>query len=228
MKSLVTYTVGDVKRHILAGIITAGPLIITWLVLTFVLGVLANVGMPVVRLLASPFPNSILTEPWVQYPLAVLLTIAVFYLIGRITSRVIGQQMFALFEDSLERLPLVNKVYTSVRQLVATLTSKNQSGQRVVLIDFPIAGQKSIGFLTHVLSDAATGQPIAAVLVPQAINPSSAYLQFLPLELVTETNLTMEQAMSMLLTGGAVCPDSIRYTGLPSASPVIGAGRESD
>ena len=84
--------------------------------------------------------------------------------------------------------------------------------QRVVLIDFPIAGQKSIGFLTHTVSDSATGSPLAAVLVPQAINPSSAYLQFVPMHMVTETDLTMEQAMSMLLTGGAVCPDTIRYS----------------
>jgi uncharacterized membrane protein len=53
--------------------------------------------------------------------------------------------------------------------------------------------------------------PIAAVLVPQAINPSSANLQFVPLDAITETDLTMEQAMSMLLTGGAVCPEVIHY-----------------
>jgi uncharacterized membrane protein len=127
--------------------------------------------------------------------------------------------VFALFETSLERLPLVSKVYASVRQLLETLTSKNQTGHRVVLIDFPISGQKSIGFLTHTMADATTGAPLGAVLVPQAINPSSAYLQFVPMEMITETDLTMEQAMSMLLTGGAVCPDVIRYSA-PIPSPI--------
>jgi len=82
----------------------------------------------------------------------------------------------------------------------------------VVLIDFPIAGQKSIGLLTHSIADSATGAPRAVVLVPQAINPSSAYLQFVPMHMITETDLTMEQAMSMLLTGDAACPDTLRYS----------------
>lgn len=202
----------DVKNHIVAGIITAGPLFVTWLVFTFILGVLANAGLPLVHILAAPFPGTLLSSPWFQYVLAVLLTVAVFYLVGRFTSRVVGREMYSLFEASLERLPVVNKVYTSVRQAIETLTSKKDNGQRVVFVDFPLRGQKSIGFLTHVIADAATGSPVAAVLVPQAINPSSAFLQFVPMDMITETDLTMEQAMSMLLTGGAVCPGVIRYS----------------
>lgn len=213
LNDLFLHTARDLKRHILAGIITAGPLFITWLVFTFILGVLANAGLPLVRLMAAPFPGSLLSAPWLQYMLAVLLTVAVFYVVGRATSRVVGQQMFALFEASLDRLPVVNKIYTSVRQAIETITTKKDNGgQRVVLIDFPIRGQKSIGFLTHIIADATTGNPVAVVLVPQAINPSSANLQFLPLDHVTATDLTMEQAMSMILTGGAVCPDVIRYS----------------
>jgi uncharacterized membrane protein len=48
--------------------------------------------------------------------------------------------------------------------------------------------------------------------MPNAINPTSAFLQILPMERVTDTDLTMEQAMSMLMTGGAVGPDTIRYS----------------
>lgn len=218
MNPHLSRVVHSLQRNILSGVITAGPFFITWLVFTFILGVLANAGLPLIKVLALPFPaESWMNQPWFQYVLAVVLTIVLFYIIGRATSQVVGRQMFALFETSLERLPVVNKVYGSVRQLLETLTNKSQAGQRVVLIDFPIAGQKSIGFLTHMISDSTTGAPLAAVLVPQAINPSSAYLQFVPMHMVTETDLTMEQAMSMLLTGGAVCPDTIRYSS-PEAS----------
>ena len=72
--------------------------------------------------------------------------------------------------------------------------------------------------MTHVIADATSGASIGAVLVPQAINPSSAFLQFVPMAAITETDLTMEQAMSMLLTGGAVCPEIMRYSApMPSA-----------
>ena len=203
----------SLQRNILSGVITAGPFFITWLVFTFILGVLANAGMPLIKVLALPFPaESWINQLWFQYVLAVILTIVLFYVIGRAMSQVVGRQLFALFETSLERLPVVNKVYGSVRQLLETLTSKSQSGQRVVLVEFPMAGQKSVGFLTHTITDSSTGATLATVLIPQAINPSSAFLQLVPLERITETDLTMEQAMSMLLTGGAVCPDTIRYS----------------
>jgi uncharacterized membrane protein len=215
---VVSRTLRDLQRHIVAGLITAGPLFVTWLVFTFIVGVLANVGLPLVKLFAAGFPDTWISQPWIQYVLAVTVTVALFYIVGRLTSHLVGRQLFAFFEASLERLPLVNKIYTSVRQLLDTLMNKNQTGQRVVLIDFPMVGQKSIGFLTHVIADATTGRPVGAVLVPQAINPSSAFLQFVPLEMITETDLTMEQAMSMLLTGGAVCPEVIRYSA-PSACP---------
>ena len=212
MEPVLHKTANDLKHHVLAGIITAGPLFITWLVFSFVLGVLAKVGLPFVHLLAAAFPDSIFAANWLQFILAVLVTVVLFYLIGRLTAQVVGREMFELFETALERLPVVNKIYTSVRQAIDTLMNKKNSGQRVVLIDFPSPGQKSIGFLTHVLADATTGLPIAAVLVPQAINPSSSYLQFVPMSAITETDLTMEQAMSMLLTGGAVCPEVIHYS----------------
>ena len=155
-----------------------------------------------------------------QSALAVLLTLVVLYIVGRVTSLVIGRQAFNLFEAVLERLPFVAKVYTSVRQLLDTMMAKKETSQRVVLVDFPIEGQKSIGFLTRTLTDSNTGELLAAVLLPNAINPTSAFLQVLPLTRVIDTNLTMEQAMSMLMTGGAVGPESIQFSraGIPAQS----------
>ena len=127
------------------------------------------------------------------------------------TSLVVGRQALVLFESMLERLPFVAKVYTSVRQLLDIMMVKKDTNQRVVLVDFPIAGQKSIGFLTRSYMDTSSGEELAAVLLPNAINPTSAFLQLLPMSRVTMTDLTMEQAMSMLMTGGAVAPETIRY-----------------
>lgn len=204
------------QRYVLAGLITIGPLFVTWLVFSWLFGSLAHAGLPVVRALDSAFPRNWFTTPWAQSVLAVVLTLVLLYVVGRLTSMVIGRQVFSLFEAILERLPVVAKVYTSVRQLLDTMMAKKDSSQRVVLIDYPIEGQKSIGFLTRTLIDAVTGQELAAVLLPNAINPTSAALQLLPLDRVTETDLTMEQAMSMLMTGGAVSPERIRFSQTPA------------
>jgi len=216
MKPQIAYTLRNVQRNILAGIITIGPLFVTYLIFSFVLESLAKAGLPLVRLFEAVFPSDWFQSPWVQSVFAILLTLLVLYVVGRVTSLVVGRQAFSLFESLLERLPFVAKVYTSVRQLVDTMMAKKETSQRVVLIDFPILGQKSIGFLTRTLSDAESGQPLAAVLVPNAINPTSAFLQILPLNRVIETNLTMEQAMSMVMTGGAVGPETIHYSGEPA------------
>jgi uncharacterized membrane protein len=200
------------QRYMLAGLITIGPLFVTWLVFSFVFTSMANAGLPIVRLLDNVFSGDWIEQPWLQSLLAVLLTLVVLYAAGRVTSLVVGRQAFNLFEAVLERLPIVAKVYTSVRQLLDTMMVKKESSQRVVLIDFPIEGQKSVGFLTRTLTDSETGRELAAVLLPNAINPTSAFLQVLPIERVTETDLTMEQAMSMLMTGGAVSPESIRFS----------------
>ncbi len=212
VKKPIHRTLRSLQRNILAGIVTIGPLFVTYLIFSFVLQSLAKAGLPVVRLLAALFPRGWFGDPWLQPALAVLLTLAVLYVVGRVTSLVVGRQLFGLFESALERLPFVAKIYTSVRQLLDSMMAKKESSQRVVLIDFPIAGQKSIGFLTRTLADEVTGRPLAAVLVPNAINPTSAFLQILPAERLVETDLTMEQAMSMILTGGAVGPETMRYS----------------
>jgi uncharacterized membrane protein len=215
---VVTRTLRSLQRNILAGIITIGPLFVTYLIFSFLLGSLAKAGLPVVQLFAAIFPAEWLSQPWLQSLLAVVLTLVVLYVVGRVTSLVIGRQAFALFEAALERLPVVAKIYTSVRQLLDSMMVKKESSQRVVLVDFPIGGQKSIGFLTRTLTDETTGELLAAVLLPNAINPTSAFLQILPIDRVTETGMTMEQAMSMLMTGGAVGPNAIRFS--RSALPV--------
>jgi len=209
------------QRNVLAGIITVGPLFVTWLVFSFLLDNLAKAGLPLVHVLENVFPAEWLRQPWMQSSLAVLMTLLLLFLLGWLTSVVIGRQVFNLFESILERLPVVAKVYTSVRQLLDSMMAKKDAHQRVVLVDFPIAGQKSIGFLTRTLVDADTGERLAAVLLPNAINPTSAFLQILPLSRVTMTDMNMEQAMSMLLTGGAVAPESLVFS--PSAEPETAA-----
>ncbi|MGA3081270.1 MAG: DUF502 domain-containing protein [Terracidiphilus sp.] len=212
MKPVYARALRSLQRNILAGIITIGPLFVTYLIFSFLLDQLAKAGMPAIKLFAVIFPEGWLNHPWLQSVLAIVLTLVVLYVVGRVTSQVVGRQAFELFESTLERLPVVAKIYSSVRQLIDSMMAKKESSQRVVLVDFLSPGHKSIGFLTRTMTDSTTGDLLAAVLVPCAINPTSAYLQILPIAQVTETNLNMEQAMSMLMTGGAVGPDTIRFS----------------
>ena len=222
MRPVLAHTLRSLQHNLLAGIITIGPLFVTYLIFSFLLSTLAKAGLPVIKLFAVIFPEGWLSQPMLQSFLAIVLTLVMLYVVGRVTSQVIGRQALELFESTLDRLPVVAKIYSSVRQLIDSMMAKKESSQRVVLVDFPIPGQKSIGFLTRTLTDETTGELLAAVLVPCAINPTSAFLQILPISRITETDLNMEQAMSMIMTGGAVGPESIRFT-----QPELAAGKDT-
>jgi uncharacterized membrane protein len=153
--------------------------------------------------------------------MAIILTLVVLYVVGRVTSQVVGRQALRVFEATLNRLPFVAKIYNSVRKLIDTMMAKDDSVQRVVLVEFPMPGQRSLGFLTRTLVDSSNGQVLAAVLLPNAINPMSGLLQIMPIDRVQETNLTMEQAMSMLMTGGTVGPEEILFTRPVALEPPV-------
>jgi uncharacterized membrane protein len=215
----LVHSLRNLQRNILAGIITIAPLFVTYVIFSFLLGILAKAGLPLIWILAYVFPEAQINAPWVQFVLAVVLTLVVLYAVGSVTSAFAGRRALALFESALERLPLVAKIYGSVRQLTDNMMAKKESAQRVVLVDFPFPGHKCIGFLSRTMTDSVTGQELAAVLLPNAINPTSAFLQLLPIERIVETDLTMEQAMSMLLTGGAVGPETLRFSKAENSMP---------
>jgi uncharacterized membrane protein len=134
---------------------------------------------------------------------------------------VFGQRMLRFFEALVARVPLASTIYGSARKLLDILQTQPDGTQRVVLIDFPHDQMKSVGFVTRVIRDQDTGRELAAVYVPTTPNPTSGYLEIVPVEKVTPTDWTVDQAMSFIISGGAVSPESIPFTPPPG-----GAARE--
>ena len=81
----------------------------------------------------------------------------------------------------------------------------------VVLIEFPSKDMKTVGFITRILTDEQTGRQLAAVYVPTTPNPTSGYLEIVPLENLVPTNWSMDEAMTFIISGGAVAPEKITY-----------------
>ena len=134
------------------------------------------------------------------------------YGIGRLTTVVVGRRVMGFFEAVLAKIPLVNVIYGAVKKLVTVLQEKPGGGlQRVVLIDFPSPEMKTVGLVTRVLKDTNTGRDLAAVYVPTTPNPTSGYLEIVPLERVTSTEWTLDEAMAFIMSGGAVAPDTMNY-----------------
>ena len=98
MNPVLARALRSLQRNILAGVITIGPLFVTYLIFSFLLGSLARAGLPVIQLFAAFFPAGWLSDPWMQSLMAVGLTLFVLYVVGRLTSLVVGRQAFSLFE----------------------------------------------------------------------------------------------------------------------------------
>ncbi len=211
----------QVSRTILIGFFTVAPLWVTWLVFDFLLGILASVGTPLLRAAArliapvSETVSSWLLDSVFQSLVAVLLTLGVFYGIGLFASLVLGRKLIAATEKQLTRLPLVQTIYNGTKRFLHTLREPPVSGQRVVLISFPTPEMKAVGFVTKIMRDATTGRELAAVYVPTSPNPTSGYIEIVALADVVQTDWTMEEAMSFVMTGGANAPDRINFNRAP-------------
>lgn len=208
----------NIRGNLIAGVLALAPLIAVWLVFDFLLNVLFLAGQPMAQALAQaiegPLPGlkPLLAEPWVQWLTAVFGALFVIYAIGFVTSRVIGQRLMSLVERIIARIPVVETVYSAVRKLANVLQREPDGSARVVLIEFPHPGARALGLVMRVFKDAATGEELAAVLVPTAPNPTTGYLQIVPADKLTPTDLTMEQAMTMIVSGGSNAPDHISLT----------------
>ena len=219
------------QRYLIAGILTAIPIWITWLVFKFVFTQLSKFGMPWVRALAktlqqyAPSLAEWLLQPWFQSVLAIVVTVMALYLLGWTASRVIGSRMIALFDRLVERIPLVQTIYGGTKKLVAALQQKPERVHRVVLIEFPSSEMKAVGFVTRVMKDADTGQDLAAVYVPTTPNPTSGYLEIVPLERLISTTWTIDEAMSFIISGGTVAPDRLHYSQSAPSPPTTEAER---
>ena len=212
------------RRYFIAGLITVIPLWITWLLLRFLFQTVSAVGEPAVKWLAEKagpkFPNleGFLSSDIFQAVLAFLFVIAVVLALGMLTTVVGGRKLVETFEALLDRLPLVRNIYGAVKKLTTVLQEKPGSDvQRVVLLDFPSPEMKTVGRVTRVFTDANSHRKLAAVYVPTTPNPTSGYLEIVPVDLLTPTDWTMDQAMSFIVSGGAIAPEYIVYDKVDSA-----------
>jgi uncharacterized membrane protein len=203
------------KRFLLTGLLTFIPLWVTWLVFKFVLGMLAGIGTPLVSALlnalalVAPRVADALNTQWLLFIIALLITLVALYLLGWLANRVIGQRLINAFDGLLARIPVVQTIYGGTKKLMAVLQNKPSGVQRVVLVEFPRRGMKVVGFVTRVMIEEGTGREMAAVFIPTTPNPTGGYLEVVPLDELTPTDWTMDQAMAFIISGGAVAPDTL-------------------
>lgn len=213
------------QRTILAGLLAFLPLAITIWAAGLVLDLLSGVGRPLVNTLAgwaggiAPEFGEVLTRDAVAGIVAVAVTVLLFYLLGLMTRAVIGQRLLALLDTIMNRVPVAESLYRAVRKLITSFEVRDGSGQRVVLIEFPSPEMKAIGLVTRVFTDADSGAQIAAVYVPTTPNPTSGYMELVPVERLTWLDWSATDAMQFIVSGGTTAPETIRFNGRSPSAP---------
>ncbi|NCF09801.1 MAG: DUF502 domain-containing protein [Gammaproteobacteria bacterium] len=206
------------KRNFIAGLLTVIPLAITLWLFQFLFKLLSQFGQPVVRAIQkdlgeeTPVLSVLFRQPWFDDLLAVVIVVVAIYVLGVVAGRVIGAQILHALESLVARLPLVQSVYGAVKKLVGVLQTKPENVERVVLISFPTERMRTVGLVTRTLIDQHTGQQLAAVYVPTTPNPTSGYLEVVPVDDLVSTNWTIDEAMNFIISGGAIAPDSIPFS----------------
>ena len=153
----------NIQRYIITGILTIVPLWITWLVFDFFFSYIILLWKPWVEVFTQalqqnhPHISSWLLTSWFQTILASIFTLIVLYLLGWMTSRVIGRRILGLFDRAINHIPVAQTIYGSVKKLIAALRQKPGDLNRVVLIAFPSPEMKTVGFVTHVFKDSNDG-----------------------------------------------------------------------
>jgi uncharacterized membrane protein len=219
------------QRYFVTGILTLLPIWLTWVVFKFVFGALSGFSAPWIGRItaqiaaASPGVLGWIDEGWARWTIALVATILLIYLIGLAASRVFGQRILASIEALLARIPLAQTIYGGVKKLIELVQTKPDSTQRVVLVDFPHREMKAVGLVTRVLRDVDDGREYAAVYVPTTPNPTSGYLEVVPVERLTPTDWTLDQAMAFIISGGAMAPEDFRFNG--KAGPAASAGLDA-
>lgn len=212
------------QRNLITGVLTVVPLWITFIVFRFVASLLAEFGSPLIGTvfgwLGGWFPGltPLLGERWLLNAISFAATLVIFYLVGLVASRVFGQRLLAGFDALMDRIPLVHSIYGGSKKLMTLLQNKPNGTQRVVLIDFPSPGLKTIGFVTRVFDD-ADGRQLASVYVPTTPNPTGGYLEIVPTDQLIATDWSVDQAMAFVLSVGAVAPDAAFPSMRPPPQP---------
>ena len=198
------------QRTLGAGILVILPIGITVLVLKFFFDLLDPVLQPVVDLLPGPTITGA----------GMIALIALVYLLGLFAAQVVGRRLIAIGHRVIEVIPVVKGIYGTTRMAIEILSHSNNGSpygpngnddgdgemnghqySGVVLIEYPRPGIRSIGLITSSMLD-SDGEEVLSVYIPTTPIPSSGFLVIVPASDVTPTDMSVEDAMRVVISGG--------------------------
>lgn len=145
---------------------------------------------------------------WYWSLLALAVAVAMVSVVGVLTRYYIGKRIIAWLDYTMLRVPLLNKVYGTIKQVNKAFTSGNKTAfKTVVLVEYPREGIYSIGFVTtenHDEIQIATKKDTVCIFIPTTPIPTAGFLIFVPREKVTKLNLSVAEGIKYIISLGAI------------------------
>jgi uncharacterized membrane protein len=193
--------VNHLRNTMGAGLLVIVPLGITLFILRFLFNLADGFFAPYVRQAERWIFGRVVYAPG----LGLIVGTIVIYIAGVVATHVLGRHLVRWWDDFLHRIPLVKAIYNSAKQIIKALSGKGRlTFQRTALVDFPVDGSYAVAFVTNEIS-AEGGKRYFTCYVPKS-NPTSGFLVVLPEERVYPLEITVEEAMKIILSGGIVLP----------------------
>ena len=203
----------SLKRYFLTGLLVIIPIWGTVLILKAIfVGVEGILGDLLVRLVPSHYVPG----------LGILTLIVLVFLTGLFATNFMGRQIVKWWEDLLNRVPLVRGIYSTLKSMMDILSVSDQTSyNRVVVIQFPKNGHYCIAFVTGMtkgdMQDLAQ-EPLIHVYVPTSPNPTSGYFLLVPEHEVTPVDMSVEEAMKLIVSGGLCSPSTALSSAVTAAT----------
>ncbi len=201
------------RRTFVAGLLVMLPIGITILVLQFVFELVDGILRGPLALLPGPdLPGE-----------GLAIVVIMVYVMGLIAAHVVGRRLIDVAHRVMEVIPVVKTIYGTTRTAVELLSTANQGSNRyteVVLVDFPRPGIQSIGLVTSRMID-VDGSEKVAVYIPTTPIPSSGFLLVAPAHELTPTNISVDDALKVVISGGILAGRVFKKCGMTEQEGVI-------
>ena len=196
------------RRYFLVGLVVMAPVGVTiWILRWLFLRLDAILGVPLREALGFPVPG-----------LGIVLLALSVLLVGWLVHLAAGRQLLRWWNSALLRFPLVGRIYSAVSQIVQTVLGNRRTlFIRTVLIPYPTEGLWAVAFVTREDPPEMVqvlGEPCVNVFVPTTPNPTSGFMLVVPKSKTREVDTTVEEAMKLVISAGAVQARLSRPAGL--------------
>lgn len=197
-------SIGNIQRDFLYGLFVIIPMVFTvW----FVVFSISFISGPVSVFLGEDAPSA--TKTLISF----VLTLILIWGVGLMTRHYIGKTFISVIENILNRIPVISRIYRSVKQIVTAFTLNNKKILSTVLVEYPRKGMWALGFLTKKNASGLKekggtdfGEGKCAIFVPTTPNPTSGYFIYVKQEDLIYLDLSVEEGVKVLMSAGVFTP----------------------